>query len=69
LAETDYFIFKGKIKTLGYNKAIEPIKIVKKDRKVEDVVVASDQLNSKAFSKPVTKFYSCFPKVLTESSK
>lgn len=69
MAETDYFVFKGKIKTLGYNKVVEPIKIVKKDRSIEDVVMASEQLNSRAFSKPVTKFYSCFPKVLLESSK
>ncbi|MBA4154375.1 HD domain-containing protein [Flavobacterium sp.] len=66
LAETDYFVFKGKIKTLGYNKVIEPIQILKKDKTVEDVVESSDQLNSRAFSKPVTKYYSCFPKVLIE---
>lgn len=66
LAETDYFVFKGKIKTLGYNKVIEPIQILKKDKTVEDVLESSDQLNSRAFSKPVTKYYSCFPKVLIE---
>jgi len=66
LAETDYFVFKGKIRTLGYNKVIEPIRILKKDKTVEDVVESSDQLNSRAFSKPVTKYYSCFPKVLIE---
>jgi HD superfamily phosphohydrolase len=69
LTETNYFVFKGKIKTLGYNKAIEPIRILKKDRTVEDVIEASEQLNSRAFSKPVTKFYTCFPKVLTENNK
>ncbi len=66
LAETDYFVFKGKIRTLGYNKVIEPIRILKKDKTVEDVVESSEQLNSKAFSKPVTKYYICFPKVLIE---
>jgi hypothetical protein len=66
LAETAYFVFKGKIKTLGYNKEIEPIRILKKDKSVEDIVDASDQLNSRAFSKPVTKYYCCFPKVLLE---
>lgn len=69
MSETDYFVFKGKIKTLGYNKESQPIKIIKKDRTVEDVVISSDQLNSKAFSKPVTKFYICFPKVLEEINK
>lgn len=64
ISETDYFVFRGKIKTLGYNKEIEPIKILKKDRTLEDIVMSSEQLNSRAFSKPVTKFYICFPKVL-----
>lgn len=69
LTETNYFVFKGKIKTVGYNKSIEPIRILKKDRTVEDVIEASEQLNSRAFSKPVTKFYICFPKVLTQNNK
>jgi len=65
--ETDYFIFKGKIKNQAYNKTGEPIHIYKKDKTIEDVVEASDQLNLKALSKPVTKYYLCFPKVLLES--
>jgi uncharacterized protein len=69
MSETDYFVFKGKIKTLGYNKEAQPIQIVKKDRTIEDVVISSDQLNSRAFSKPVTKYYICFPKVLEEINK
>lgn len=65
--EADYFVFKGKIKNQAYNKAGEPIRILKKDKTVEDVVEASDQMNLKALSKPVTKYYICFPKVLLES--
>lgn len=64
--EADYFVFKGKIKNQAYNKTSEPIHILKKDRSIEDVVEASDQLNLKALSKPVTKYYLCFPKVLLE---
>ncbi|WP_333695525.1 HD domain-containing protein [Flavobacterium sp.] len=63
-SEVDYFLFKGKIKTLAYNKEKEPIKIIRKDKKIEDVEVYSEQLNSKAFSKPMTKYYLCYPKVL-----
>ena len=66
--EASYFIFKGKIKNQAYNKDVEPIKILKKDRTIEDVVEASDQLNLKALSKPVTKYYLCFPKVLLEKA-
>jgi HD superfamily phosphohydrolase len=62
--EAHYFIFKGKIKNQAYSKDAEPISILKKDKTIEDVVEASDQLNLKALSKPVTKYFICFPKVL-----
>ena len=64
LVETNYFIFKGKIKNQAYSKEAEPIRILKKDRTIEDVVEASDQLNLKSLSKLVTKYYICFPKQL-----
>jgi hypothetical protein len=35
-----------------------------KDRTIKDVTDASDQLNLKALSKTVTKYFICFPKVL-----
>ncbi|MGX7666451.1 HD domain-containing protein [Flavobacterium pedocola] len=65
--EAEYFVFKGKLKNQAYNKTGEPIHILKKDRTIEDVVEASDQLHLKALSKPVTKYFICFPKVLSES--
>lgn len=64
--EAKYFIFKGKIKNQAYSKDVEPIHILKKDKTIEDVIEASDQLNLKALSKPVTKYYICFPKQLAE---
>jgi HD superfamily phosphohydrolase len=64
LSEADYFIFKGKIKNQAYSKEAEPIRILKKDRTIEDVVEASDQLNLRSLSKFVTKYYLCFPKQL-----
>jgi HD superfamily phosphohydrolase len=64
LADTSYFIFKGKIKNQAYSKEAEPIRILKKDKTIEDVVEASDQLNLKSLSKFVTKYYICFPKQL-----
>jgi len=66
--EAEYFVFRGKIKNQAYNKTDEPIHILMKDRTVEDVAEASDQLNLKALSKPVTKYYLCFPKVLLEKA-
>ena len=65
--EATYFVFKGSIKNQAYNKQSEPIHIYKKNKTIEDVVEASDQLHLKALSKPVTKYYICFPKVILES--
>jgi uncharacterized protein len=64
LSETSYFIFKGKIKNQAYSIEAEPIRILKKDKTIEDVVEVSDQLNLRSLSKSVTKFYICFPKQL-----
>ena len=64
--EVHYFFFKGKIKNQAYSKDAEPIRIWKKDKTIEDVAEASDQLNLKALSKPVTKYYLCYPKQLLE---
>lgn len=64
--DAKYFIFKGKIKNQAYSKDAEPIRILKKDKTIEDVVEASDQLNLKALSKPVTKYFICYPKQLEE---
>ena len=58
--EADYFVFKGKLKNQAYSKSSEPIRILKKDKTIEDVVEASDQLHLKALSKPVTKYFICF---------
>ena len=64
ISDTNYFIFKGKIKNQAYSKEAEPIRILKKDKTIEDVVEASDQLNLKSLYKLVTKYYICFPKQL-----
>ncbi len=67
IQDCNYFIFKGKIKNQAYSVQAEPIRILKKDNTVEDVVEASDQLNLKSISKEVTKYYLCYPKQLTKS--
>jgi HD superfamily phosphohydrolase len=67
IQDSSYFIFKGKIKNQAYSIQAEPIRILKKDNSIEDVVEASDQLNLKSISKQVTKYYLCYPKQLTES--
>jgi HD superfamily phosphohydrolase len=65
--EAAYFVFKGKLKNQAYNKESEPISILKKDKTVENIVDSTDQLQVKALSKAVTKYFICFPKVLLEA--
>ena len=65
--EAAYFVFKGKLKNQAYNKESEPISILKKDGTIEDLVDSSDQLQVRALSKAVTKYFICFPKVLLDT--
>lgn len=65
--EVNYFIFKGKLKNQAYNKESEPISMLKKDGTVESLVDSSDQLQVKALSKAVTKYFICYPKVLLDA--
>jgi uncharacterized protein len=65
--EAAYFVFKGKLKNQAYSKSSDPIRILRKDKTIEDVLEASDQLHLKALSKQVTKYYICFPKVILEA--
>ena len=59
--EANYFVFSGKISNQAYNKN-QPIKIASKNGAIEDIVNASDQLNLQALSKPVNKYFLCYPK-------
>ena len=61
LGEANYFVFSGKISNQAYNKN-QPIKIASKNGAIEDIVNASDQLNLQALSKPVNKYFLCYPK-------
>ena len=60
--EAGYFVFSGDISNLAYKREDEKIHILFKSRKVTDVIKASDHFNLKALSKPVTKYYICYPK-------
>ena len=60
--EADYFVFTGSISNQAYQLKQQSINILHKSGKIEDIVKASDQLNLKALSKPVTKYYICYPK-------
>ncbi len=60
--EAEYFVFIDSISNQAYQSKMQAIKILQKSGKVVDIVKASDQFNIKALSKPVTKYYICFPK-------
>lgn len=60
--ETKYFVFQGKVRNQAYKKSEEPIFILNKDEQMIDVLEASDQFNLRALSKPVTKYFVCYPK-------
>jgi len=58
---THYFVFEGTVSNQAYNTS-NPIKILSKNNKTVDIASASDQLNLQALTKPVEKFYLCYPK-------
>lgn len=60
--EAKYFVFNGKITNQAYQLKKQNINILYKSGKIADIVKVSDLLNSKVLSKPVTKYYICYPK-------
>ncbi len=60
--EAQYFVFQGSMANQAYTLKHKGINILHKTGKIQDIVKASDQLNLKALSKPVTKYYLCYPK-------
>lgn len=62
--ELGYFISQGKLTNIAYRSNDQPIKVLFKDGSVKEVAEASDQLNLKALTQPVDKYYYCYPKVI-----
>lgn len=60
--EAEYFVFTGKVSQSAYNHSEDPIYILYKNQQLHDVTEASDQFNLEALSKPVVKYYICYPK-------
>jgi len=60
--EASYFIFDGTIANQAYHQNKQNINILYKSSKIVDIVSATDQFNLKALSKPVTKYFICYPK-------
>ncbi|WP_405206786.1 HD domain-containing protein [Aquimarina sp. LLG6339-5] len=62
--EARYFIFTGMISNQAYHQNKQNINILYKSSKIVDIVSATDQFNLKALSKPVTKYFICYPKYI-----
>lgn len=60
--EAKYFVFSGSISNQAYEQGSQEINILYESGKIVDIVKASDQLNLKALTKPVTKYFICYPK-------
>lgn len=60
--EARYFIFEGSISNQAYHLNKQNINILYKSKKIVDIVKATDQFNLEALSKPVTKYFMCYPK-------
>jgi len=60
--EVAYFVFKSTVSNQAYDTQNSGIKILLKTEEVIDVAEASDHLNLKALSKPVKKYFVCYPK-------
>lgn len=62
--ELEYFVFSDITSNYAYDPHGGKIKILYKDGKTLDIAEASDQLNISVLSKPVTKYFICYPKTI-----
>ena len=60
--ESHYLVFTGSTSNNAYHSGKSKIHIRMKNGKKTDIALASDNLNIQALSKPVTKYYVCYPK-------
>lgn len=60
--EASYFVFGGEVTNQAYQSKEQQINILLKTGKVKDINKASNHLNLKVLSKPITKYYICYPK-------
>ena len=61
-AEAGYFVFQGKMENRAYSRKKSPIQIIDKKGRVRELSKLTDQSNLQALTKPVTKYYLCYPK-------
>ena len=65
-SEVKYFVLTGTVSNEAYiNNKYKEINILSKNKKLVDLISASDLPNIKALSKIVKKHYICYPKILS----
>jgi HD superfamily phosphohydrolase len=60
--KVSYFVYSGEIFNQAYDATKNTIQIISKKGELKDIGAASDHLNIQALSKPVYKYYICYPK-------
>ena len=60
--EVTYFVFEGMMKNMAYSKEYDPIILIDKNGNLKELLTGSDDSNLKMLTKPVTKYYCCYPK-------
>ncbi|MFP5470588.1 MAG: HD domain-containing protein [Bacteroidia bacterium] len=63
-AELGYYLLRGKEQNNAYNPKKDHIHILYKNGEIKDITEASDNFNIQALTKPVTKYFICYPKNL-----
>jgi len=66
--ESSFFVFEGQISNQAYDLEDQKINISHKHGNILDVTHISDQMNLKALTKAVVKYYYCHPKKKLEIS-
>lgn len=61
--EVEYFVFQSSIVNNAYNAKKDKINILLKNNTISDIAEAADTLSITAISKPVKKWFLCFPKL------
>ena len=62
-SEIGYYFYQGMLVNNAYNSESDKINILFKNGTVCDIAEAADTLNIKNLSKPVEKYYLCFPDI------
>ena len=60
--ELNYFVFTDCVQNQAYDSSKSKINIYFKKGAIKDITQASDQLNIQALTKPVIKYFICYPK-------